>query len=550
MMKLMLGSTLRCIGPEGLLSTEIPDSVSVHLFDSQIFRTAMLTLQSLLTNGYFPKELPPVFTTTPFAVYVLNNPPGVLPASPNRRSHQTRPSTHYLARPDGHRRRLQVPTPFAYHALCDLIVRNWGDIVQHCDASSYSLSKPIVDPNANRALRPEADGSDLALHRARVRATSRFVLRTDISRYYGSIYTHAIPWALLGKAASKAVRRGGFANDLDELLRNMQDGQTLGIPISPDTSLVVAEILASAVDREIEQRAQLRGFRFMDDFEFGFVSRASAEAALATLEIVLSEFELAVNPRKTAIVQLPVELERDWTTALKGFEFVDRECATNDELIRYFDLAFAHKAKFPTATVLSYAIARLRGVTADDWNVCRDLLLQCALVEPGCFPAVVTELDASWPRGIGELNTVIGTILEQNGPLSHGSELTWALWAACWFNVSIEKGTAEKLDGNEDPFVALLTLYARSKGLVGAGAAFPKWEQAMQRENLYDTSWVLAYEADLQGWLPSAEPANHVDADPLFGPMKAAGVSFMNLNVAAPTQTLLNAAALEEFYNL
>lgn len=509
-----------------------------------------LTLREVLDSGYFPKELPPIFTTSAFAAYVTATPPGALPPTPGRRTHQTRPATHYLARPDGQRRRLQVPTPFAYLAVSDLVVQNWNDVEIHCRRSPYSLSTPIIDLAGNRSVRPQADGSDLALHRARVRATAKFVLKTDISRFYSSVYTHAIPWALLGKAASKQNRRGGFANDLDEKLRNMQDGQTLGVPVSPDTSLIVAEILASAVDNEIQNRAQLNGFRFMDDYEFGFPSRSAAEAALATIDMVLAEYELALNPRKTTISELPISLERGWAISLKGFEFANRDHVRNHELIRYFDLAFELKTRFPAGTVLSYAIARLRGVTAADWETLRNLLLQCALVEPGCIPAVVTELEANRGLGLGEFQQVVATILQQNGPLAHGSELVWALWAAIWFQVPVDGGIAAQLDGNEDPFVALLALYARTQGIIPGHLHFPRWEQLMTSENLHDTSWILAYEADLQGWLPSADPVNHVDADPLFGPMKAAGISFLDLAVQAPTRALVDLAALQALYGV
>ena len=160
-----------------------------------------------------------------------------------------------------------------------------------------------------------------------------------------------------GKSGSKLVRKGGFANDLDKLVRDSQDGQTLGIPIGPDSSLAVAEILGCAVDREIHRRAKLVGFRFIDDYEFGFTTRSAAEAALAAIEIALAEFELALNPRKTSIEELPVALDRGWVSSLSGFRFAKLTHATRAELVRYFDLAFELKARFPNETVLSYAIA-------------------------------------------------------------------------------------------------------------------------------------------------------------------------------------------------
>lgn len=106
-----------------------------------------------------------------------------------------------------------------------------------------------------------------------------------------------MPWAIHGKAAAKASRRGGFANGSDEALRNLRDGQTLGIPVGPDTSFVVSEVIATAIDHELAAK-KLHGFRFMDDYEFGFSTRASAEIALATIEEVLSGYEFRFEHEK------------------------------------------------------------------------------------------------------------------------------------------------------------------------------------------------------------------------------------------------------------
>lgn len=162
-------------------------------------------------------------------------------------------------------------------------------------------------------------------------------------------------------------------------------------------------------------------------------------------------------------------------------------------------------------------------------------------MEPGCIPAVVTELESHRNLGVGKLSELVATILEQNGPLAHGSELVWAIWAAIWFEIPIDAATAAKLDGNHDPFVAVLTLYAQSKGLIDSTVVFTEWQKMLTQESLHDTMWILAYEADVQGWLASNTIPNHVDSDVLFGPMKAARVSFLDQNVLAPTRTLLNA---------
>lgn len=59
-----------------------------------------------------------------------------------------------------------------------------------------------------------------------------------------------------------------------------------------------------------------------------------------------------------------------------------------------------------------------------------------------------------------------------------------------------------------DSIVALLTLDAQSRGLISKGLNTSLWETYMQDEkNLYDSMWLLTYEANIKGWLtPTIDP--------------------------------------------
>lgn len=502
----------------------------------------VLTTKFLLSHGYFPKELPPSFQTEQFGAFIGKNAPfNVTPAL--SKIFITRPAVHNLARPSGQRRRLHIPNPFSYYLLSELLAANWKRIEKHCAKSKLSVSTPSLDPSGMRAVKAKFEGSELARHRARIRRTGRWIVRTDISRFYSSIYTHSIPWALEGKAVAKKVRKGGFANDLDARLRELQDGQTLGIPTGPDASLIVAEIVATAVDQQL-QKAKLVGMRFIDDYELVFYTRAAADAGLAKLEEILADYELAINLRKTSVQELPVELDRQWTAELKNFDFpilFEGDEVPSDELIRYFNKAFELKLKHPHDPVLAYAIARLRSMRAEDWDLLQDLLCQCAFVEHGAMDALVTHFEKNKDRGLSDaLDNAIASILAQGAPLTHGTELAWALWAAIWFKRPIPAKLAKKLDGNPDAIIAVLALHAKELGLIKKSVTFPIWASLMRQSSLYGPQWLLAYEADMQGWLPSAERPNHVDNDPNFSQLKASGINFYNTKIAAPTKSLLH----------
>ncbi len=492
---------------------------------------------TFLSAGFFPKEFPPPFRTQAFAEHLKRNAREPSPA-PRKKNLITKSAIHNLARPGGQRRRLQIPNPFSYYKVCNLLEKNWSVIEKHFKLSPYSMSLPTTDPSGLRAAKPQLDGSELGVKRAKVRSSARFLLRTDISRFYSSIYTHSIPWALEGKAIAKKSRKGGFANHLDEALRDLQDGQTLGIPIGPDASLVIAEIIACAIDMQIANRG-LEGMRFMDDYEFGFTSRSAAEAGLVFLEETLADFELAVNQSKTSIEQLPVELDRGWNNEIKSYSLGDTGDVSAQELINYFNRVFELKTKYPADAVLAYAVARLRRITVSDWELLQNIVCQCALSEPGAMESVVTLLQANSELPLTDaIDKLISNTIDHHAPLSHGSEVAWALWASVWFKRSIPETVARKLEGNRDPVVAVLTLHAKELNLIDGDFSVASWATSMSANSLYGPQWLLAYEADIRSWLPSGNK-EYVSGDPNFSRLKSDNVSFYDPSIEAPTKTLL-----------
>jgi hypothetical protein len=175
---------------------------------------------------------------------------------------------HSVPRSGSLRRQLGLPNPVHYSTLCREIDDGWTEIAKHLSAASLAKSTPTFFTRGARAVLPAVPNqADLIPFRAAARAAGRFVLTTDVSRFYSSIYTHSVPWALHTRAAAKKAKHDYtlLGNRLDRWLRYMQDGQTMGIPIGPDASLVVAEIVLAALDAELQSRFNIVGLRYMDD---------------------------------------------------------------------------------------------------------------------------------------------------------------------------------------------------------------------------------------------------------------------------------------------
>ena len=294
----------------------------------------MPSVMDFLANGYFPRELPPPFTTESFA-NAVGTQRGILSGAPKT----AKLCVHNLARAGTLRRKLGIPNPVHFYRLVDCLVRNWAAIAAHVNASSFSHSKP-TSTNVWRAVVPIDMFDEMEQARLAVRARAPLVVRTDNNQFYGSIYTHSIPWSLHGKSHAKAHRhRSLFGNALDECVRNAQDGQTIGIPIGPDTSLVIAEAILAAVDLELANHASPNGAcRRVDDYEIGANDRAEAEHLLGVLQQALNGYELVLNPRKTKILELPCPFADKWRHGIRRFRFGKHAASQHYDLLAYYDL--------------------------------------------------------------------------------------------------------------------------------------------------------------------------------------------------------------------
>jgi hypothetical protein len=119
--------------------------------------------------------------------------------------------------------------------------------------------------------------------------------------------------------------------------------------------------------------------------------------------------------------------------------------------------------------------------------------------------------------------------------LKHSSEVANAVWACIALRLRLGDDAVEAISYCDDPVVALLALHCEQEGLVSKPMDKSLWSTHMTSEALYDEFWLLAYEANCKGWLPSAGGVDTVAADPNFGFLKANNVHFCDVTRAAPT---------------
>jgi len=372
-------------------------------------------------------------------------------------------------------------------------------------------------------------------------SASRFVLKADLSRFYHTLYTHSIPWALHSKETAKARKndRGLYGNLIDEAVRNTQDQQTMGIPVGPDTSDLISELLGVALDIElVSANPGLKGLRFVDDYYLYFATRSDAESALAELHRIASHFAVEINPLKTVIKELPESLQPSWKVELRSH--VIRPEQERQDLLGLFSSAFENATKYPGNSVLKFAVKQSTAqlISADNWELYESFLLGSLVSEPGLAPTLAPILVKYQSQEYGfreeKLVNAFAEVAFYHAQFRQGFEVAWALWLCKLFSINLPEKALREVSLVDDPVVALLALDLRASGLADE-LETELWASHMHADHLYSENWLLAYEACVHGWLPSVDNSDYIAADGFFGVLSKNEVTFYDTDTRKPS---------------
>lgn len=137
----------------------------------------------------------------------------------------------------------------------------------------------------------------------------KYVVHTDITDCYGSIYTHSVTWALhTKKEAKKKENRNNnslIGVAIDNHLQDMSYGQTNGIPQGSTLMDFIAEIVLGNVDLLLAERLSelkimnYKILRYRDDYRIFTNNSFEAEQITKELSEILSSMGLRLNAEKT-----------------------------------------------------------------------------------------------------------------------------------------------------------------------------------------------------------------------------------------------------------
>jgi hypothetical protein len=499
-----------------------------------------LSVVALMTKGYFPdRVIPPVNShgllnaladITAYATPIMTD---MVAKKPTK--FRSRCITHSVPKRKHLRRSLAIPNPLHQLMVAMEVSFGWADLHAFCSQSPVALSSPAQ--GLSRALVPLTELGKQPLYRAQRSVGKRYLLKTDIARFYPSIYTHSIPWALHGETNARNDKKYQLpGNRLDLWIRESQDKQTGGIPIGPDTSFLIGEVIGTTLDMELAKKfPNLSGTRSIDDYYLYFPTVSEAETALAVIHGIAKQYELEINDPKTEIIQLPDTFEPPWKSDLRALNIRPTRQPQATDLLSLFDRAFEHARRFPADSVLTYAAKQVLSaeIVEENWDFCEALLLRAAVSEP----TMLSVLEDIYDKFIGfhksnaSLTTTLESICSYHAPLQQGNEVSWALWLAKRMDVSISKPVADLIAAVDDDIVALVALDLIEQGKMNT-AKLGLWKGYTTASNLYEDHWLLAYEAHEHGWLSTPLKTDYVAADPFFSILQGHGTRFYGESLA------------------
>lgn len=320
--------------------------------------TADEIYKGLLGYGLFNDKLPPLFQSASFYKYCIH------------KNYNFKDTFYDYINYDSVRnintnRRYSIPNPMAYERLCNIIRNNWEQIKAHfhkyTDNLDYKISRIHIRKIAGEAkLMQSINYGENAQYDMQKEITNeklfrmskqklwkydgspedefivecKFIVHADISKFFPSIYTHSIPWALVGKEEAKQKQRdkNEWYNKFDKICYSLRNGETHGLMIGPHASNLISEIILIVVDKMLYDD-KWKFVRNIDDYTCFVRNETEAQLFINDLNRHLKCFDLLLNDKKTEIKSAPYFVDDNWT-------FIMRHELNKYTMVDYLDVKY------------------------------------------------------------------------------------------------------------------------------------------------------------------------------------------------------------------
>lgn len=292
-----------------------------------------IIFSKLLKYGYFPNKLDKILDSSSFEKFVLEaNESALSGYIPSYNA----AISYVVTKNDNTPRYFSIPYCLNYLRLCEHIRDNWDKISPLLPSKDRSMITIFFD-NKNKRL-VSMDSYDVGTTDKNViisknGITAKYFVEADISNFFGSIYSHAVCWAIAGKNPAKNSKKDNlWYNNLDELIRYCNSNESLGIAIGPDTSNLLSEIILSKVDSNLYN---YKFVRHIDDYKCWCDDKKEAENFIQALCFNLNIYKLKLNSKKTKIIDQPHIINCSWIRKLRAYDISGKFRLKSKSLNKY-----------------------------------------------------------------------------------------------------------------------------------------------------------------------------------------------------------------------
>jgi len=416
-------------------------------------------------------------------------------------------------------RALSIPHPIAYAKLCHSLHDNWEEL-EYITKTENSLIIPEEHDDGQIIIMEYENFEEKTEHHIKLSFNKKFYVKTDISNFFPSIYSHSIPWALVGFDTAKENRdQNEWFNQIDKYQRLINRGETNGIPIGPASSNIICELILAKIDKLLKKDFVF--IRFIDDYTAYLNKYEDAEKFIRKLSEELSKYKLSLNIKKTFIKQLPSPYSPEWLVDI-ATRIPDKDNIDSPNIIQFLDYALNKQVISPDGSVLKYAAKSIiYNDNVKDKTV--ETLLQYLINLCIKYPILLPLLDILFDKITFDSGFIyadkILDILYEHAINKRSDAMTWSLYYLNKYSQSIRKEIAEKVIKSKD-CISILFLYLSKqydKEVIDFCDSLDKTDLF-----LLDQYWLLLYQLFFDEEIP-----NPYQDKKVFNTLKSNGVSFI-----------------------
>ena len=458
-------------------------------------------LKGLLQYNYFPsqkkdkEELPPILNSECLTTEISEK----LKELDSRKGGYDQVE-YKVTRYNNVPRSLSIPHPVAYAKLCHSLYDNWEKL-KYITKTENSLLIPKKHHNDSRIIIMEYEyPNEKIKHHIKFSFNKKFYVNTDISNFFPSIYSHSIPWALVGVDYAKKDRdQNKWFNQIDKYQRLINRDETNGIPIGPASSNIICELILAKIDKELKE--DFKFIRYIDDYTAYSNTYEEAEDFILRLSEELSRYKLLLNIKKTLIKQLPSPSSPEWKVDI-ATRMPNKDNINSSNIIQFLDYALNKQVISPDGSVLKYAAKSIiRDVEGEAAEILLKYLINLCIKYPILLPLLKILFDKIINSEFIYADK-IWEILNEHAINKRSDAMTWSLYYLNRYSQPIPKKTAEKVIESED-CISILFLYL-SKHYDNKILDFCD-KQIIDKSDLFllDHYWLLLYQLFFDEKIPN-----------------------------------------------